>query len=202
MADTLSTSREPVTLVATAPLTNVALFLMRYPELQAKLQRIVLMGGAIGEGNVRPAAEFNMWVDPEAGARVFSAGLDLTMVGLDVTYKALMTPPHAERLAAAGRAGKLVADLYGFYSRFHHERFGWEGAPIHDACAVAQVIDPALIETRACGVRIDTGGESSRGRTNADRWHRLDWEPNCRVAVDIEADRFLELLVDRISGLD
>lgn len=202
IAETLSMRRKPVTLVATGPLTNVALFLARYPELQANLERIVLMGGAIGEGNVTPAAEYNMWVDPEAGARVFSSGVALTMVGLDVTYKALMTPAQAQRLAAAGRAGKLVADLYGFYSRFHLERFGWEGAPIHDACAMAHVIDPSLLETCACGVRIDTGGELSRGRTNADRWHRLDWEPNCRVAVDIEAGRFLELLVDRIAGLD
>jgi inosine-uridine nucleoside N-ribohydrolase len=159
------------------------------------------MGGAIGEGNFTPAAEFNMWVDPEAAVRVFSSGLDLTMVGLDVTYKALMTPAHAKRLAAAGRAGRLVADLFGFYSRVHRERFGWDGAPVHDACAIAHVIDPALIETRICGVKIDTGGELSRGRTNADRWNRLGWEPNCHVAVDIDADRFFELLVNRIAAL-
>ncbi len=201
MAGAVIASHEPVTLVATAPLTNVALFLARYPELEGRVERIVLMGGAIGEGNFTPAAEFNMWVDPEAGARVFSSGLDLTMVGLDVTYQALMRPGHAERLAAAGRAGKLVADLYGFYSRFHRERFGSEGAPIHDACAVAHLIDPALIETRTCGVRIDTGSELSRGRTNADRWNRMGWEPNCHVAVDIDTDRFLELLVERIAGL-
>jgi inosine-uridine nucleoside N-ribohydrolase len=201
IARTLSTSREPVTLVATGPLTNVALFLARYTELEAKLERIVVMGGAIGEGNFTPAAEFNVWVDPEAAARVFASGLDLTMVGLDVTYKALMTPGRAGRLAAAGRAGKLFADLYGFYSRVHRERFGWEGAPIHDACALAQVTDRALIETRTCGVRIDTGGELSRGRTNVDRWDRMGWEPNCHVAVDIDSDRFLELLAERIAGL-
>jgi inosine-uridine nucleoside N-ribohydrolase len=201
IAATVSTSLEPVTLVATAPLTNIALFLARYGELEARLERIVLMGGAIGEGNFTPAAEYNMWVDPEAAARVFSSGLDITMVGLDVTYKALMRPTHAERLAAAGRAGQLVADLYRFYSSFHRERFGWDGAPVHDACAVAQVIDPALIETHSCGVRIDTGGELSRGRTNVDRWNRMGWEPNCRVASDIDAERFLELLVERVAGL-
>lgn len=201
IAGVLIARPEPVTLVATAPLTNVALFLARYPELAPKLGRIVLMGGAIGEGNFTPAAEFNMWVDPEAAARVFASGLDLTMVGLDVTYKALMTPAHAKQLRAAGRAGQLVADLFGFYSRFHRERFGWDGAPVHDACAVAQVIDPSLVQTRTCGVKIDTGGELSRGRTNADRWNRMGWEPNCHVAVDIDADRFLELLVERIAGL-
>jgi inosine-uridine nucleoside N-ribohydrolase len=201
IAGVLAASQEPVTLVATGPLTNVALFLARYPELQRSVERIVLMGGAIGEGNLTPAAEFNMWVDPEAGARVFSSGLEKTMVGLDVTYRALMTESHAERLAVAGRAGKLVADLYAFYSGVHRDRFGHGRAPVHDACAVAQVIDPTLIETRNCGVRIDTGGELSRGRTNADRWNRMGWEPNCRVAVDIDAERFLEMLVERVAGL-
>jgi inosine-uridine nucleoside N-ribohydrolase len=201
IAKALAASHEPVTLVATGPLTNIALLLARYPELHGPVERIVLMGGAIGEGNLTPAAEFNMWVDPEAGARVFSSGLEKTMVGLDVTYQALMTKAHAERLAAAGRAGKLVADLYAFYSGVHRERFGRGRTPVHDACAVAHVIDPTLIETRACGVRIDTGGELSRGRTNADRWNRMGWEPNCHVAVDIDAERFLELLVERIASL-
>jgi inosine-uridine nucleoside N-ribohydrolase len=190
---------KPATLVATGPLTNVALLLARYPD--APLQRIVLMGGAIGEGNVTPAAEFNIWVDPEAAARVFGSGIDLTMVGLDVTHKALMTQGHADRLASSGRAGKLVADLYGFYSRFHRERYGWDGAPIHDACAVAHLIDPTLLETRHCGVRIDAGGGPSAGRTNVDRWGRVGWEPNCHVGVGIDAERFLELLIERIGGL-
>jgi inosine-uridine nucleoside N-ribohydrolase len=191
-------SDEPVTLVATGPLTNVALLLARYPDVAPG--RIVLMGGAIGEGNETPAAEFNIWDDPEAAARVFSSGIDLTMVGLDVTHKALMTAAHAERLARAGRAGKLVADLYEFYSRFHRDYRPWAGSPIHDACAVAHVIDPTLMQTRHCGVRIDTGF-GSRGRTNVDRWGQMPWEPNCHVAVDIDAERFLELLVERISAL-
>jgi inosine-uridine nucleoside N-ribohydrolase len=199
IARTLRERREPVTLVPTGPLTNVALLLARYPDVP--VERIVLMGGAIGEGNVTPAAEFNIWVDPEAAARVFQSGLDLTMVGLDVTHKALMTQAHADRLAATGRAGRLVADLFGFYSRFHHERYGWDGAPIHDACAVACLIDPTLFELRRCGVRIDTGGELSGGRTNVDRWGRVGWEHNCTVAVDIDAERFLELLTERIGGL-
>jgi inosine-uridine nucleoside N-ribohydrolase len=199
IARTLEESREPVTLVPTGPLTNIALLLARYPD--APMERIVLMGGAIGEGNVTPAAEFNVWVDPEAAARVFASGIEVTMVGLDVTHKALMTQAHADRLAAAGRAGRLVADLYGFYSRFHHQRYGWDGAPIHDACAVAHLIDPTLLQTRHCGVRIDTGEGPSAGRTNVDRWGRVGWEANCHVAVDIDAQRFLELLVQRIAGL-
>jgi inosine-uridine nucleoside N-ribohydrolase len=201
IAQALAASAEPVTLIPTGPLTNVALLLARYPELGSRLERIVLMGGAIGEGNTTPAAEFNIWVDPEAARRVFESGVDLTMVGLDVTHQALMTPAHAERLAAAGKAGKLVADLYDFYARFHHSRYGWEGAPVHDAVAVAHVIDSTLLRTRHCGVVVDTGPEPSRGRTHVDLWGATDWKPNCHVATGIDAPRFLELLITRIGAL-
>jgi inosine-uridine nucleoside N-ribohydrolase len=192
---------QPVTLVATGPLTNVALALARHPELEQRLERIVLMGGAIAEGNVTPAAESNMWADPEAGRRVFSSGLDLTMVGLDVTHRALLTDVHAQRLAASGPAGALLADLHAFYARHHRRRHGGAGAPVHDAVAVAYVIDPSLLEMQRCGVRVDTGGELSRGRTYVDRWGSAGWEANCDVATDIDAERFRELLIERIGGL-
>jgi inosine-uridine nucleoside N-ribohydrolase len=201
IADAVAASPEPVTLVATGPLTNVALFVARYPGLESRLERIVLMGGAIGEGNVTPAAEFNIWADPEAAHRVFRSQVDLTMVGLDVTHQALMTAAHAERFATAGRAGKLVAELYGFYARFHQRRYGWDGAPVHDAVALAHVIDPTLLTVTYCGVLIDTGPELSRGRTNVDRWEEMGWRPNCHVAVGIDAPRFLEMLITRIGSL-
>jgi purine nucleosidase/pyrimidine-specific ribonucleoside hydrolase len=200
IASTVLANPEPVTLVATGPLTNISLLFARYPEVQPRLARIVLMGGAIGAGNVTPAAEFNIWADPEAARRVFESGLDLTMVGLDVTHQALMTPGHAARLASAGSAGKLVADLYGFYARFHRAHYGWEGAPVHDAVAVAHVVDATLLNTRHCGVIVDTGPELSRGRTYVDL-SGVDWEPNCHVAVDIDAERLLELLITRIGAL-
>jgi inosine-uridine nucleoside N-ribohydrolase len=201
LAEAVAASADRVTLVATGPLTNVALFMARYPGLESRLERIVLMGGAIGEGNTTPAAEFNIWVDPEAAHRVFQSQVDLTMVGLDVTHRALMTPAHAEGFAAAGRAGKLVADLFGFYVRFHQRRYAWEGAPVHDAVAVAHVLDPTLLTTRHCGVVIDTGPEPSRGRTHADVWGHMGWQPNCHVAVGIDAPRFLDLLLTRITAL-
>ena len=201
IAAQLAGAQAPVTLVATGPLTNVALFLARYPELEDGLERIVLMGGAIGEGNITPAAESNMWWDPEAAERVFQSPVEKVMVGLDVTHRALMRDEHAERLAASGRAGRLVADLYDFYSRSHRRRRWRDGAPIHDACAMAYVIDPTLLETVLCGVRVDTGSTVSRGRTNVDRFGDMEWEPNCHVAFDIDAERFLGLLVQRISGL-
>jgi inosine-uridine nucleoside N-ribohydrolase len=201
IATTLAAAPSPVTLVAIGPLTNVALLLARHPELESKLERIVLMGGAIAEGNVTPAAEFNIWTDPEAAQRVFSSGLEVTTVGLDVTHRALLRQADVDRLAAAGSAGKLVADLYGFYARFHRQRYGWDGAPVHDALALAHVIDGTLLETKHCGVIIDTGPELSRGRTHVDLWGRAGWEPNCHVAVKVDAGRFLQLLVGRIAGL-
>jgi inosine-uridine nucleoside N-ribohydrolase len=200
IAGTLRRATHPVTLVPTGPLTNVALFLAVYPELAAKLERVVLMGGAFGEGNNTPAAEFNIWADPEAAHRVFTSGLDVTMVGLDVTHKALMTPEHARRLADSGAAGKLVADLFNFYVQFHRRDYGWDAAPVHDAVAMAHVIDPTLLETTHCGVVVDTGPELSRGRTHVDL-RRASWEPNAHVAVDIDSERFLGLLIDRISSL-
>jgi inosine-uridine nucleoside N-ribohydrolase len=201
IAQAVAESPEPVTLVPTGPLTNIALFMARYPGLESRLERIVLMGGAIGEGNTTPAAEFNIWVDPEAAHRVFQSGVDVTMVGLDVTHQALMTPAHVERLAAAGKAGKLVADLYAFYSRFHERHYGWDGAPVHDAVAMAHVIDGTLLTTQHCGVLVDTGPEPSRGRTHVDLHGNMGWEPNCHAAVGIDAERFLEFLIARIGSL-
>ena len=201
IADTVRTAPDPVTLVPTGPLTNIALFLARYPELASKIERVVLMGGAIGLGNVTPAAEFNIWADPEAAQRVISSGLDVTIVGLDVTHRALMTAAHAQQLASAGIAGRLIAELYDFYARFHSGRYGWEGAPVHDAVALAYVVDGTLLTTRACGVVVDTGPELSRGRTYVDLHRAMGWEPTCHVAVEIDAERFLKLLIERIAGL-
>ena len=187
------------TLVATGPLTNVALLLARHPE--AKPERIVLMGGAIAEGNVTPAAEFNIWADPEAAQRVFTSGLDVTMVGLDVTHRALVTPAHAEQLAESGRIGKVVAELLEFYGGFHRTVYGWDGSPIHDAVAVAHVIDPTLLELEHVNVRVDCESELCRGRTVADIWRRTGLEPNANVAVGIDAERFVSLLQERLARL-
>jgi purine nucleosidase/pyrimidine-specific ribonucleoside hydrolase len=188
-----------VTLVATGPLTNVALLLARHPD--ARPERIVLMGGAIAEGNVTPAAEFNMWADPEAARRVFTSGLDLTMVGLDVTHKALVNAEHAEQLRRSGRIGEVVAELLEFYGGFHRATYGWDGSPIHDAVAVAHVIDPSLLELERLNVRIDTESELCRGRTVVDLWRRTGLEPTANVAVGIDSERFVRLLQERLARL-
>ncbi len=197
--DFLAERLEGATVVATGPLTNVALLLARYPE--ARPERIVLMGGAIAEGNVTPAAEFNIWADPEAAARVFGSGLDVTMVGLDVTHRALVTPGHAQDLRRAGRIGKTVAELLDFYGVFHREVYGFDGSPVHDAVAVAHVIDPALLELERLNARVDCESALCRGRTVVDVWRRTGLEPNAHVAVGIDSERFLALLLERLSRL-
>ena len=199
-ADFLAELLEPgVVLVPTGPLTNVALLLERHPDVRP--ERIVWMGGAIAEGNVTPAAEFNAFVDPEAAAAVFASGIDITLIGLDITHKALFTGEHAERLRGTGRAGKAVAELADFFLGFHRTRYAFDGSPIHDAMAVAQVIDPSLVETVHCNVEIETASQFCDGRTVVDRWEVTDGPRNCHAGVDVDADRFLELLVERISTL-
>jgi inosine-uridine nucleoside N-ribohydrolase len=197
LAEQIRARKGAVTLVPTGPLTNVALLLALHPD--ARPERIVLMGGAIAEGNVTPAAEFNIWADPEAAARVFASGIDLTMIGLDVTHKALFTPAHEQRLER--RVGEMVRALLQFYGAFHRRHYGWDGSPIHDAVAIAHVARPDLLETFERGVKVDTGAELSRGRTYVDVWRRTGWEPNAHVAVDIDADAFLDLLVERLNSL-
>jgi inosine-uridine nucleoside N-ribohydrolase len=201
IADTLRDSVEPITLVPTGPLTNIGLFLNMHPDVAEKVERIVLMGGAYGEGNVTPAAEFNIWVDPEAAERVFRSGLDVTMIGLDVTHRAIFGPEPTAELKASGRVGAMVAELLEFYGRFHKQSYGWDGSPIHDAVAVAHVIDPELLEVERLNVRIDTESELCRGRTVVDVWRRTGLEPTANVAVGIDPERFVDLLQQRLARL-
>jgi inosine-uridine nucleoside N-ribohydrolase len=201
-ADLLAELIEPgVVLVPTGPLTNVAMLLERHPDVRDRLDGIVWMGGAIAEGNVTPAAEFNAFVDPEAAAAVFGSGIPVTMIGLDVTHMALFTREHADRLRGTGRAGRAVAELSDFFQRFHESRYGFDGSPIHDALAVAHVIDPTLVTTVHCNTEVETKSQLCDGRTVVDRWLVTDGPRNSHVGIDVDADRFLELLVERIASL-
>jgi inosine-uridine nucleoside N-ribohydrolase len=190
-----------VTLVPTGPLTNVGLLFALHPD--ARPERIVLMGGSIGEGNRTPAAEFNIWADPEAAQRVFVEGLDTTMVGLDVTHRALIKDDHTERMRSAGRVGSMVAELMDFYARFHKSRYpDLDGSPMHDPVCVAHLIDPTLMDVRDAFVEVDCSTGPSWGRTNVDWRNREHFgEPNAKVGLDIDGDRFAELIVERISSL-
>ena len=192
-------SDRPVTLVPTGPLTNVSRYLERHGT--DGLGRVVLMGGAIAEGNMTPAAEFNIWADPEAAQRVFHSGVDVTMIGLDVTHRAVTTPAVQERLRQTGAVGAFVADLVDFFALYHQEIYGWDGAPIHDAVAVAHLIRPGLVETRLRNVEVELDSELCRGRTVVDLWNRTDRPRNAHVGVDLDGEAFFDLLVERIARL-
>ena len=164
------------------------------------MEQIVLMGGAIAEGNMTPAAEFNIWADPEAAQAVFHAGIATTMIGLDVTHRAVTTPALQERLRSTGTAGGFVADLVDFFTVYHRDTYGWEGAPIHDAVAVAEVIRPGTRDHEERNVEVELESELCRGRTVVDRWHRTSGSRTRRCGIDLDVDEFFELLVERIGA--
>jgi inosine-uridine nucleoside N-ribohydrolase len=201
LAARLRVSERPVTLVALGPLTNVALLLARHPESTARVDRVVLMGGAIGAGNMTAAAEFNIWTDPEAAQRVFESGLDVTMVGLDVTNRAVLTGEHADRLRSSGRVGLAAAQMIDFYLGFYEDAYEHGGAPIHDALAVAHLIRPGLVTTLERHVAVDTTAGICRGRTVVDmRLRRALPDPNAHVAVDVDTPAFVDLLLERLAA--
>jgi inosine-uridine nucleoside N-ribohydrolase len=201
LAEEIRRRNGKITLVPTGPLTNIGLLLALHPD--ARPERIVLMGGSIGEGNRTPAAEFNIWADPEAAQRVFAEGLDTTMVGLDVTHRALIKDDHTERMRSAGRVGAMVAELMDFYARFHKSRYpDLEGSPMHDPVCVAHLIDPTLMDVRDAFIEVDCSAGPSWGRTNVDWRNREHFGgPNAKVGLDIDGDRFAALVVERISSL-
>ena len=200
IASTVERAGRPVALVPTGPLTNVARYLERHGT--DGIAQIVVMGGAIAEGNMTPAAEFNIWADPEAAAVVFAADVDVTMIGLDVTHQAVTRPEVQRRLAATGRIGTFVADLVEFFTVYHRETYGWDGAPIHDAVAVAHLIRPDLVTTRLRNVEVELASELCRGRTVVDLWLRTDRPKNVRVGVELDTTGFFDLLVERIARLE
>jgi inosine-uridine nucleoside N-ribohydrolase len=190
-----------LTLIPTGPLTNVALLLALAPD--ARPERIVLMGGSVGEGNRTPAAEFNIWADPEAARRVFESGIDVTMIGLDVTHQALVTDADAESLRGAGRVGAVAAELLDFYRVWHRRAYPeLDGSPLHDPVAVAHVVDPTLVATKPANIEVDCGWEQGRGRTNVDWRDRLHSRPpNATVGLGLDRGRFVTLLEERLSSL-
>lgn len=197
---TLERSPGPVTLIPTGPLTNIALLIRTYPGIVERIERICLMGGAVGEGNTTASAEFNIWADPEAAAIVFEAGRPVTMIGLDVTHRAIVTAADAARMAALGnRTGQVFADLLEFFGRFHRERYGWDGSPVHDAVAVAHVAVPGLVETQPSRVDVETVSELTRGRTVADVRGLSGRPVNAEVGLAIDRARFVDLLVDAVG---
>ena len=202
IAKTLKNSDKKVTLVPTAALTNIAHFLITYPELKDKIERISLMGGSCFGGNWTPSAEFNILVDPEAADIVFKSGIPITMSGLDVTHKAIITLDDCERFRQIGnKTGVLVAELLDHFVKFHIDNFDFEGSPLHDPCAVAWLINPLLFKSRMCHVDIETQGKFTTGATVVDYWNVLKKDKNVEVLFDIDRKGFVELLAENIEKL-
>ncbi|MBI3750204.1 MAG: nucleoside hydrolase [Chloroflexi bacterium] len=203
IADQLERSDRPLTLVPTGPQTNIGLLLRERPDLRDRIAHVCFMGGAAGEGNITPSAEFNVWADPEAADLVLQSGIPVTMIGLDVTHRAILWDAEREAMAAAGgEASKVVAGLLGFYQGFHRRVYGWNGGPIHDAVAVAHLAHPSLVQTVRTNVVVELGGEFTRGRTVVDLRHVTGREPNAEVGMDIDRERFVELLRVAIASYD
>ncbi|WP_415920604.1 nucleoside hydrolase [Tateyamaria sp. SN6-1] len=202
--DTLR-SAEPasITLCPLGPLTNIATALQRAPEIAGAVQEIVLMGGAYFEvGNITPAAEFNIYVDPEAADIVFKSGIDIVVMSLDVTHKALVTKPRNDAFRALGTpVGIAVAQMTDFFERFDKEKYGSAGAPLHDPCVTAYLIRPELFTGRHINVEIETQSELTMGMTVADWWRVTDRAPNATFMGDIDADGFFALLTERLARL-
>ncbi len=198
---TLDASPEPVTLIPVGPLTNIARLLRTYPGIAPRIGQISLMGGGMVHGNWTPAAEFNIWVDPEAARIVFRSGLPITMHGLDVTHKALFGYPEIERLDAIGnRVGRVFADLMRFFVKYHLEHYGVADTPIHDAVAVAHVALPGIVTTQPSSVDVEVNGDITRGMTVVDRRPMLGITPNVDVALDIDRAGFADLVIAAVAS--
>ncbi len=187
---------EKATIVATGPLTNIALLLLSHPEVKGQIEQIVIMGGGIDHGNWSAAAEFNIFVDPEAAKIVFESGVPIVLCPLDVTEKAFILKEENGLLRKRGRAGRLVAELIDFYSRFH-ESLGLEGSPLHDPCTIAYLAHPEFFKTEDLYIQIVADTGIALGQTLADK--RLDArkpEPNAKVCMDIDRASFIGFLAE------
>jgi purine nucleosidase len=191
-----------VTLVPTAALTNIALAVRKEPRIAERVAEVVLMGGAAAGGNWSATAEFNIATDPEAAHIVFGAGWPVTMVGLDLTHQALATPDVVARIAAIGTVpARFVTEVLEFFGTTYRAEQGFPHPPVHDPCAVARVIDPAVMTTRRAPVTVELSGSRTRGMTVVDL--RAPASPDCRtqVAVDLDHARFWQLVIDALERI-
>jgi purine nucleosidase len=192
-----------VTLCPLGPLTNIATAFEKAPDIVEKVQEIVLMGGAYFEvGNITPAAEFNIYVDPQAADIVFKSGVPIVVMPLDVTHKALVTPARNDAFRNIGnRVGIAVAEMTDFFERFDKEKYGSDGAPLHDPCVTAYLIKPELFKGRHINVEIETQSELTMGMTVADWWGVTDRPANATFMGDVDSDGFFALIAERIARL-
>ncbi len=202
MAKVILESEEPVIIFPTGPLTNIAQLLMIHPEVKEKIRRLSLMGGGVTHGNWKPAAEFNIVEDPEAAWTVFHSGIPITMCGLDVTEKAIIRPDDFPRIRGVGnQAAEIVTGWLEFFYKYPMG-IGYDGAPVHDPCAVLAVTHPEIFTMKDYYVDIELGGEYTRGATVADFKGGLGKEPNVTVVLSIDRERYIDLLVEALHAYD
>ena len=196
-------TNKTVTLCPLGPLTNIANAFLKAPDIIEKVQQIVLMGGAYFEvGNITPTAEFNIYVDPEAADIVFKSNLDITVLPLDVTHKALVTKARNDAFRALGTpVGVAVAQMTDFFERFDKEKYGSAGAPLHDPCVTAYLINPDLFVGRHINVMVETASELTMGMTVADWWGVTDRPKNALFIGDLDSEGLFRLLTERLARL-
>jgi purine nucleosidase len=197
----LGADRDSVTLVPTGPMTNVATAMRREPAILERIEQVVAMGGAMREGGNRsPSAEFNVLADPHAADIVYNCGRPVTAMGLDVTHQVLSTRERVARLRALGNpVADATAGMLSFFHRYDTKKYGTEGAPLHDPCTIAWLLDPDLFRTRHCNVSVEKESGLTLGHTAVDFWHVTDRAPNVDWAYEVDADGFYDLLVDRLG---
>ena len=195
--------RGEVTLCCLAPLTNIALAMAKEPHLAGHLKEIVMMGGAFSEGgNITPAAEFNIYVDPEAAARVLASGTPITMIPLDCTHQALTTAPRLEKLRSIGTpVAEAFYHLLRFNKLFDERKYGWEGGPLHDATVVAYLLAPEIFSGRKVNIEVECSGALTLGMTVVDWWGVTGKKPNVLFLRDVNADAYFDLVIGRMARL-
>ena len=192
-----------ISLCPLGPLTNIASAILKQPKIVSRIKKIVLMGGAYFEvGNITPAAEFNIFVDPDAAKIVFEAGIEMVVMPLDVTHKALVTEKRNEAFRQLkSPVGLAVAEMTDFFERFDKEKYGSSGAPLHDPCVTAYLIDPTIFSGKNINVEIETKSELTLGMTVADWWGVTDRKANTFFVGDLDSDKFFSLLTERLGRL-
>lgn len=199
----MNAADDSITLVPTAPFTNIAAALRKEPKIVPKIHEIVLMGGAFREGgNITPSAEFNVYVDPHAAKIVFGCGRPIVALPLDVTHQVLVTPQRVKAIAELGsKVARNVQGMLEFASRFDIEKYGAEGGPLHDPCTAAYLLAPELFTSKRVNVEVETGSELTMGETVVDFWDVTDREPNTEWVYGVDADGFFALLTERLAEL-
>lgn len=202
IATLLDAGDNSITLVPTGPLTNIGQAISQRPEILPKIKEIVLMGGAMREaGNTTPSAEFNILEDPDAAQIVMHCGRPLTIVPLDVTHQVLVSRNRLEQIRAlATPVGAAIVGMMEFFNRFDSEKYGCDGAPLHDPCTIAYLLKPDLFQGKMCNVEVETGSSLTRGHTAVDFWGVTDRVRNANWLYKVHADGFFSLLIERLKS--